>query len=207
MNDPLALNPDLIPQEELLPTPEIPPIPQVMNLTSDVPPILKRYKKPGRRKAGFRMDTPPWPVRAIWEMAPPQERQEAYQMGVQLLEHWLGRISRKDLAEKLKLPPLRVWQMSQQALSGMVVALMAQPKRPPQGTPVPSPTRPEQDELKALRKEVQKLREEKRTLEDLLVLLRDMPGQGDPSQIKGKKTGTKAPNPMAREGRGLALEI
>ena len=166
----------------------------------------KRPKKPGKRKAGFRMDTPPWPVRAIWELATEQDRQEAYQMGVQILEHWLGRMSRKALAEKLNLPPLRVWQLSQQALSGMVVALMSQPKRPPQGTPLPSPKRPELEELKDLRKEVNRLREEKKTLEDLLVLLKDMPGQGETPLGKGKKIGSKAPNPMSREGRSLASE-
>ena len=169
-------------------------------------PKTKRFKRPGKRKAGFRMDTPPWPIRAIWELAPDSERQQAYQLGVLILEHWLGRQSRKDLAEQLKLPPLRVWQLSQQALSGMVVALMTQPKRPPEGTPLPTPKRPELDELKDLRKEVHKLKDEKKVLEDLLVLLKDMPGQGEAPLAKGKKIGNKAPNPMAREGRGLAFE-
>ena len=65
-------------------------------------------------------------------------------MGVLMLEHWLGRMTRKDLGTKLNLPPLRVWQMSQQALAGMVVGLMAQPKRPPKGTPMANQT-PKQD--------------------------------------------------------------
>src|SRR5208337_2793044 len=81
----------------------------------------KRPKRAGKRKSGFRMDIPPYPVRAIWELASEQERQEAHKMGVLMLEHWLGRMTRRDLGTKLNLPPLRVWQLSQQALSGMVV--------------------------------------------------------------------------------------
>lgn len=196
MQEPLLL-PVATPQAQEAQSPVLEVAPQTQS---------KRPKKPGKRKAGFRMDTPPWPVRAIWELATEQDRQEAYQMGVQILEHWLGRMSRKALAEKLNLPPLRVWQLSQQALSGMVVALMSQPKRPPQGTPLPTPKRPDLDELKDLRKEVNRLREEKKTLEDLLVLLKDMPGQGETPLGKGEKTGNRAPNPMSREGRSLASE-
>jgi hypothetical protein len=153
------------------------------------------------------MDTPPWPIRAIWELASTKERQDAYQLAVQILEHWLGRQTRKDLGDKLNLPPLRVWQLSQQALTGMVVALMAQPKRPPQGTPLPMAKLPDVEELKELRKEVRKLRDEKKVLEDLLVLLREMPGQGDTPAPKGKKTTARyQANPMAGQGRGLAAE-
>src|SRR4051812_49016298 len=101
-------------------------------------PQPRKGRKPGVRKSSFKMTTPPYPVKAIWEMASPEEQKSAHQMGVLMLEHWLGRISRKQLAEKTKQPPLRIWQMSQQALSGMVVGLMAQPKRPPKGTPMPT---------------------------------------------------------------------
>jgi hypothetical protein len=152
------------------------------------------------------MDTPPWPIRAIWELASDQERQQAHRMATLILENWLGRQTRKDLADKLKVPSLRVWQLSQQALTGMVVALMAQPKRPPQGSPLPAAKLPDLEELKELRKEVRKLRDEKRVLEDLLVLLRELPGQGE-TPAKGKKTGSKyQPNPMAGQGRSLVAE-
>ena len=120
---------------------------------------LKRGRPKGKRNKGFRMETPPWPVRAIWELASEDERTEAHKLGVMMLEHWLGRLTRRELGEKLNLPPLRVWQMSQQALAGMVVGLMAQPKRPPKGTPMPNST-PQQDreELQALRRNVERLK-------------------------------------------------
>lgn len=151
-------------------------------------PSLRRPKRAGKRKSGFRMDTPPFPVRAIWELASETQRQEAHKLGVLMLEHWLGRMTRKSLGEQLNLPPLRVWQMSQQALAGMVVGLMAQPKRPPKGTPMAAEKKAEKDELKSLRKENHDLREDNRVLKELLDVLKDLPSQtAAPEAPKGKK--------------------
>ena len=169
----------------------------------------KRPKRAGKRKMGFRMDTPPWPVRAIWELASETERQEAHKSGVLMLEHWLGRMTRKDLGTKLNLPPLRVWQMSQQALAGMVVGLMAQPKRPPKGTPMQNQSKhQDKDELKNLRKRVTELEQDNRVLKELLDLLKDMPNQtAAPSAPKGKKISpTSKPGNPLRENRNLAPE-
>jgi hypothetical protein len=172
-----------------------------------LPTAPKRHKRAGKRKSGFRMDTPPFPVRAIWELATEQERQEAHKTGVLILEHWLGRMTRKALGTKLNLPPLRVWQLSQQALAGMVVGLMAQPKRPPKGTPMGQTHQQEKDELKSLRKEVATLRQDNRVLKELLDLLKDMPGQASATPTKGKKISpaAKAGNPL-RESRSLVAE-
>lgn len=163
---------------------------QPQSASMETPPAaMKRPKRAGKRKMGFRMETPPYPVRAIWELAPETERQEAHKMGVLMLEHWLGRMTRKQLGEKLNLPALRVWQMSQQALAGMVVGLMTQPKRPPRGTPMPGETKvSEKDELKALRKKVAELEQDNRVLKELLEVLKDMPAQApSPHGLMGKK--------------------
>lgn len=190
--------------QDLMTAPEAPN----MELTPILP--LKRPKRAGKRKSGFRMETPPWPVRAIWELASPEERQEAHLKGVLMLEHWLGRMTRKDLGTKMNLPPLRVWQMSQQALSGMVVGLMAQPKRPPKGTPMAIEKKVEKDELKELRKKVASLEQDNRVMKELLELLKDMPGQtpAAPQAPKGKKISPKpqTPNPLAKESRNVAGE-
>jgi hypothetical protein len=184
--------------------------PKSENMETTLPAAPKRHKRAGKRKTGFRMDTPPWPVRAIWELASPEERQEAHLKGVLMLEHWLGRMTRKDLGTKMNLPPLRVWQMSQQALTGMVVGLMAQPKRPPKGTPMAIEKKIEKDEMKSLRKENHDLREQNRVLQELLDLLKDMPEQrpAAPQASKGKKISSKTqtPNPLAKESRNLAGE-
>jgi hypothetical protein len=55
-----------------------------------------------------------------------------------ICQNLYGRVSRKQPGEKSNLPPLRLWQLIQQALTGMVVALMKQPKMPVKGTPAPS---------------------------------------------------------------------
>jgi len=177
------------------------------SMETPIPVASKRPKRAGKRKMGFRMDTPPYPVRAIWELAPEEERQEAHKTGVLILEHWLGRMTRKDLGIKLNLPPLRVWQLSQQALAGMVVGLMAQPKRPPKGTPMGKAQAQDKDELKTLRKEVATLRQDNRVLKELLDLLKDMPGQAAATPTKGKKISPapKTGNPL-RESRSLAAE-
>src|SRR5439155_248173 len=87
-----------------------------------------------RRKPVFAMPPVAWPVKGLWEAASAEERAAAHRMGTLLFEHWLGRISRKELAAKIGLPPVRVWQLSQQALAGLVVGLLKQPATPPQGT-------------------------------------------------------------------------
>jgi hypothetical protein len=185
-------------------------IPSESSTTLQAPPPerVKRPKRAGKRKMGFRMDTPPFPVRAIWELASEAERQEAHKTGVLILEHWLGRMTRKALGERLNLPPLRVWQLSQQALSGMVVGLMAQPKRPPKGTPMTSELhKQDKDELKSLRKKVADLEQDNRVLKELLDLLKDMPTQAAAQTApKGKKISPfKDPNPL-RQDRALAQE-
>lgn len=155
-------------------------------LTAPIP--VKRGRPRGKRNSGFRMETPPFPVRAIWELATEQERLDAHKMGVLMLEHWLGRMTRKELGEKLNLPALRVWQMSQQALAGMVVGLMTQPKRPPRGTPMAREMKADNAELKTLRKENHELREQNRVLQDLLEVLKDLPGMpAAPKPLAGKK--------------------
>ncbi len=124
-----------------------------------------------------------------------------------MLEHWLGRMTRKDLGTKLNLPPLRVWQLSQRALAGMVVGLMAQPTRPPKGTPMANQAKLEREDLKTLRKENKELRDQNRVLKELLDLLKDMPGQAMETPAKGKKISQtqKTGNPL-RESRSLAPE-
>lgn len=175
-----------------------------------------RRKYKGRRKRSFAMSTPPWPVRSLWESASEEERQQAHQMGALLLEHWLGRLSRKELGEKIGVPPLRVWQMSQQALAGMVVGLLKQPKKPPRGTPLPTTLLPENNP-KLLRAQLEEERRQKQVLEELVDILKDLPAnreqpkpKGDSSEgkkgrPKGKKNQPSAiPGAVAAEGRKVA---
>src|SRR5262245_47145740 len=70
----------------------------------------------------------PKPMRALWDQASQEEKEKAHQAAASILENWLGQVSREEIAKKLGIPRLRVWQMSQQALVGLVAALLKQPK-------------------------------------------------------------------------------
>lgn len=184
---------------------------QPLSESMETPPTTKRGRPrgTGKRKTGFRMDTPPFPVRAIWETASEDERKQAHKLGVMMLEHWLGRMTRRQLGETLGLPPLRVWQMSQQALAGMVVGLMAQPKRPPKGTPMPGQgSMSEAAELKALRKENDRLKHENQVLQELLEIARDLPGMPAATKpLPGKKIKQSKTRPnLLKEAGSLAGE-
>jgi hypothetical protein len=136
-------------------------------------------------------------------------------MGALLLELWMGRITRKELGEKIGVPPLRVWQMSQHALAGMVVGLLKQPKKPPRGTPLPSILLPE-DNPKELRAQLQEVQRQKQVLEELVDILKDLPANREQGKTKGesevkegRRKGKKIkaspiPGAVAAEGRKMA---
>jgi hypothetical protein len=67
-------------------------------------------------------------VRELWTSATREEQARAHQACTQILALWLGRRRRAEVAEDLSIPPLRVWQLSQQALSGMLAGLLHQPR-------------------------------------------------------------------------------
>lgn len=87
---------------------------------------------------------------------------------------------------------------------------MAQPKRPPKGSPMPNPSKQaEKDELKALRKENHELKEDNRVLKELLEVLKDMPSQpSEPKALPGKKIkqSKTRPNAILRQPGNLAAE-
>lgn len=57
-----------------------------------------------------------------WRAAPMEAQQRAHQTCVEVLAMWLGRKPREEVAKTLSIPPMRVCQLSQQALCGMVAA-------------------------------------------------------------------------------------
>ena len=67
-------------------------------------------------------------VKELWTSASKEEQERAHQACTQILSLWLGKRAKRDVAESLSIPPLRVWQLSQQALSGMLAGLLHQPR-------------------------------------------------------------------------------
>jgi len=103
---------------------------------------------------------------------------------MKMLEYWLGKKSKQEIARELEVTPLRVWQLSQQALSGMLAGLLTQPRRRvgPEAfvrRAVESPA--------ALKKRITELEKQLARTEDLVRVLRTAPwlNPGTESPEKG----------------------
>ena len=87
-----------------------------------------------------------------------------------ILETWVGRMGRPEAARALGITPLRLWQLSQRALAGMLAGLVTQPRH--RGRVAMAD--PEQDP-KALKKRIAQLEKELSVATDLIAILREMP--------------------------------
>jgi hypothetical protein len=152
------------------------------------PKRTRRFKK----RLRFQVPKPAVAVKALWEQASEEERQRAHKTCVLMLEHWLGRKTKAEMVETLGLPPLRVWQLSQSALSGMLAGLLKQPKNRRRGRPPSEET----SEVAALRKENAALRKENEALRTVNELLKDLPlireSKDRPEKTKGGKKPRRA---------------
>ena len=138
-------------------------------------PNPRRTRRFRKRTKFLHVPKAPWPVRSLWEAATEEERRRAHATCTAMLELWLGKATKREISERLQLPPLRLWQMSQQALAGMVAGLLKQPRRPPSGEPSGEPSMPERD-WKKLKRENEDLSRQNEQLAGLIAILRDLPG-------------------------------
>lgn len=123
-----------------------------------------------RRTAVSKWARPVYPIKAIWDAASEEEKAKARGLTSELLGYWLGQQSKTELARQLGVPPIRVWQISQRAVAGMVAALL----RPPSGRRGAMPKL--DPEVKGLRKRIAVLEHENELQRRLIRLLRTMPG-------------------------------
>jgi len=86
------------------------------------------------------------------------------------MEYWLGRVSKVQAAKQLDIPPIRVWELSQKAISGMLAGLLVQPKMKEGEMTNPS------DDPKALKKRIAELEATVKTQRQLIEILKQMPG-------------------------------
>ena len=158
---------------------------------------------PIRRKKRTRFKTvprPPVPVRALWEASTKEEQTRAHENAVWMLEYWLGKISRDEAAERLGVVPLRVWQMSQSAVAGMVCGLLPQP-RWRKGQSV-MPIDPSNDP-KVLKKKVAALERELEVAQQLIDILKTLPGNANrelETPSERKKSQAKKERAASRRG-------
>ncbi len=114
----------------------------------------------------------PFPVRALWESATAEQQERAHKVGMWLLEYWVGRKTKGEVAEAIGVAPVRVWQMSQQAISGFLAGLLKQPRN--RGRP-PEMFGPTGETAAELRKRLDKAERELQKANRLIELLKEMP--------------------------------
>ena len=150
----------------------------------------KRRVRTGRKRTDFKTTPrPAWPVRGLWESAPQAERDQAHRTCMLILEYWLGKKTKSAVAEELSVKPLRVWQLSQQALSGMLAGLLTQPRRRV-GREVFE--RCPGQSLEAMKQRIASLETELARTEDLVRVLRTAPWASPSTESSPKEAPTRA---------------
>lgn len=140
--------------------------------TTETPPTPRTRRGRGRRRVG-RWVRPVYPMRAYYDAASEEKQRQAHASAAIILEYWTGVKTKPEAAKALGVPPIRVWQMSQRAATGLVCALLTPPSGK-RGAPMAT-----DDEEKAQTKELERLRKENRLQRELIAVLRELPGNRD----------------------------
>jgi hypothetical protein len=99
---------------------------------------------------------------------------------------------------ELQIKPLRVWQLSQSALSGMLEGLLRQPRRRGRAA-MRAVLDDKGQDLSALKKELAELKRRNEVLERLVALLRDLPSSKERSELLA---GSEKARPEAQRRAG-----
>jgi len=141
----------------------------------------------GKRIGARRSARPPaWPVRGLWEAASEEQKERAHRTCTAILELWLARKSCGQVARELGVSPVRVWQLSQSGLSGMLAGLLKQPRW--RGRIEMAGMESGREELLRLRKVVKEQAAKLEAAEALITLLRNLPRRG-PRRPEGEASG------------------
>lgn len=189
-------------------------------VSSGVTESVGRQRRSGKRVYASRSPRPAWPVRGLWESATDEQRQKAHRACTGILELWLGRKTAAQVGTELGVGAVRVWQLSQSGLSGMLAGLLKQPRW--RGRIEMVGMEGGREELLRLRKQVKEQEAKIKAAEALIALLRGMPANRAPTKPEmqpatpagtgqaerpsgGKKRGRRARQPgAASRGDGLA---
>lgn len=114
----------------------------------------------------------PVPVRAVWAAASPEEQRRAHDTATVILRTWLGKATREEGAKELSLSPLRFWQLSQQAVAGLVAGLVTQPRFRGRAA---GPSAPPEESVGVLKKRIAALERELEGSRRLIGILKDLP--------------------------------
>jgi hypothetical protein len=119
----------------------------------------------------------PIPLRALWETATTEAQADAKLKATAVLKTWLGASPREEAARELGLSAVRLWQISQQAVCGLVVGCLRQPRyrgRPPKGGYGAG-----DPDVGALRKRIAELERDLDVCRRLIEVMKDLPGNRD----------------------------
>jgi hypothetical protein len=141
--------------------------PEAMPTLEDAKKIVRR--RGGKRKIAFAMPPMAVPVRGLLMTAPWEEQEKAHKLATLVLETWLGKKTRAQAAAEIGVPVVRMKQISDAALSGMVAGLLKQPKK------MPKEGMPPEDNPTLLKKRILDLEEERAILQELVDLLKNLP--------------------------------
>jgi hypothetical protein len=169
---------------------------EAINPEGPTPGEPKKRKWMRHKNPKFKMPTSaPKPMKALWDSATEEEKQKAHRAAVGILETWMGQATREEVAQKLGVPSLRVWQMSQQALVGLVAGLLKQPKvRKGKNQPA---LPPDEDPVK-LKKKIATLEKDLGMMKELVGLLREFPAH---------REGKQATEGEGKSGKKKKLEV
>ncbi len=173
-----------------------------MNEAVDRQGVPKQTRKStGRKRTVFQPQDRPAPaVRELWTQASEAEQRRAHEACMLMLEYWLGKKTKQEVADELEVPLLRVWQLSQQAVSGMLAGLLKQPRRRRTSEEIAN-TIPENDPVH-LRRQIRELETKLSRTEDLVRVLRTAPWAARESTTEEDSRGrAKQPRERAKTRR------
>lgn len=166
---------------------------------SSVAPRRERRPRTGKKRLKFEPPKRfPRGVKELWQSATASEQETAHRACVQILAMWLGKRTRAAVASELSIPSLRVWQLSQQALSGMLAGLLRQPRPRRRVEEIPMEER--EESRSAMKRKIAELEKDLAVQRDLLQLIASVPKprSGPPDST----TPSAPPTPAAKTARG-----
>lgn len=147
-------------------------------------PVHGKRPRRGLKRTTFQVPKQvPAPVRALWKSASPEERERAHRTATTVLKAWLGKVSREEAARELGLTPLRFWQISQQALAGLVAGCLKQPRFRGRVD-----VEPAAESVALLKRRILVLEREVEAGRRLIGLLRELPGHREAEARVKRKT-------------------
>ncbi len=179
-----------------------PTVPATTSPTVATAPSRVRRPRLGLKRTKFAVPKAmPRPVKALWAAATPEAQARAHRAATAILRTWLGKATREEAAKELELTPLRFWQLSQQAVAGLVAGLLHQPRFRGGGALLGDA--PAEESAGVLRRRITTLERELDGARRLIGLLKELPTPRVATPASGTEAGDGGKR-RRRDGRAAA---